>query len=85
MARADRRLKKIRTAFIRHLFDRLVYRDRDLLARHGMREKLENHYGEENRILEHVAEEILASGPGRHALAHFQDDDHVHAPQARSA
>lgn len=84
MARADRRLKKIRTAFIRHVFDRLVYRDQDLLARHGMREKLENHYGEENRVLEHVAEEILASGPGRHALAHFQDDDHGDFRQARS-
>ncbi len=69
MARVDRRLKKIRTAFIRHVFDRLLYRDRDLLARHGMREKLENHYGEEDRILARVADEVLASGPGDRALA----------------
>ncbi len=85
VARADRRLKKIRAAFIRHVFDRLVYRDRDFLGRHGMREKLENHYDEENRILEHVAEEILVSGPGGRALAYVEECDHDESPQARSA
>lgn len=69
MARLDRRLKKIRTAFIRHVFDRLVYRDRDLLARRGMREQLEKHYGEEDRVLSQVADEVLKSGPGDRALA----------------
>jgi hypothetical protein len=76
VARIDRRLKKIRTAFIRHVFDRLVYRDRDLLARHGMREKLEKHYGDEDRVLARVADEVLASGPGEHALAQMQGDEH---------
>ncbi len=68
-ARFDRRMKKIRTALIRHVFDRMVYRDWDMLARHGMRDVLDRHYAEEERLLAAAAHDILSSGPGDHALA----------------
>lgn len=64
-----RPLRKLRTLFIRHGFDRVVYRDWDLLAAHGMREQLDAHYADENRRLNAVAARILDEGPGAHARA----------------
>lgn len=69
MQRIHRRLTKIRTALIRHGFDRLVYRDWDLLARHGMREKLEAHYEPEYRALSEISAAVLDEGPGPAARA----------------
>lgn len=65
--RLQRRLRKLRAMMIRHLFDRLVYRDWDLLARHRMRERIEAHYGCENRALMKVADRVLQQGPGSDA------------------
>jgi len=66
LARTGRRL---RTAFVQHIFDKIIYRDRDLLAAHGMREHLEAHYEAENRAIERVAAQIRTHGPGPRALA----------------
>ncbi len=60
--------RKFRTAFIRHAFDRIIYRDRDLLARGGMREKIDAHYRQEHERLIEVAQRILDHGPGQEAL-----------------
>ncbi|MDZ7828839.1 MAG: hypothetical protein U5K33_04915 [Halofilum sp. (in: g-proteobacteria)] len=65
--RFHRRLTKYRTALIRHGFDRLIYRDWDLLARHGMREALEAHYEQEYRLLTEISAAVLNEGPGQHA------------------
>lgn len=59
--------RKFRTLFIRHVFDRLIYRDWDLLEAHGMRGKLDEHYDDEYRVLTAVAQSILDSGPGESA------------------
>lgn len=67
--RLDRTFRRIRTGFIQHVFDRLIYRDWDLLAAHGMREQLDAWYDRENRVIERVAREILANGPGPRAYA----------------
>jgi len=67
--RLHRRLTKYRTALIRHGFDRLIYRDWDLLARHGMRGLLEAHYEPEYRILTEISTAVLDEGPGPRARA----------------
>lgn len=67
--RLGRPLRSLRTLVIRHGFDKLVYRDWDLLAAHGMREKLDAHYADENRRLNEAAAEILENGPGPAARA----------------
>lgn len=64
-----RPLRKLRTLIIRHGFDRVIYRDWDLLAAHGMREQLDAHYADENRRLNRAAAEILEHGPGPTARA----------------
>lgn len=66
--RLHRRLRKLRTVIIRHLFDKLIYRDRDLLARHGMRARLDQHYADADAALSAVAEHVLRHGPGVEAL-----------------
>lgn len=63
-----RRMRKLRALMIHHLFDRLTYRDWDLLARHGMRQQLAAHYQSEKEALEAVANHILEHGPGPEAL-----------------
>lgn len=75
--RLDRTLRRIRTAFIQHVFDRFIYRDWDLLGAHGMRERLDGWYDEENRVIASVAREILASGPGPRAYAIASGGDDV--------
>lgn len=67
--RLHRRLTKYRTTLIRHGFDRLIYRDWDLLARHGMRDLLEAHYEREYRTLTGISATILDEGPGARARA----------------
>ena len=64
-----RPLRKLRTLVIRHGFDKLVYRDGDLLAAHGMRAKLDAHYASENERLDAVATAVLDRGPGWEARA----------------
>lgn len=48
-------VRNLRRIFIRKIFDRIIYKDWDMLARGGMREKLDNFYEEENRRLEQHA------------------------------
>ncbi len=67
-ARIDRRLKRIRTAIVRHVFDKIIYRDWDLLAQENLREKLDGHYQAEWRLLSEAAREILADGPAESVL-----------------
>lgn len=69
MQRVHRRLAKFRAALIRHGFDRWIYRDWDLLERHGMRERLEAHYENEYRMLNEISAAILDEGPGPRARA----------------
>lgn len=52
-------LRRLRRGFIQHVFDRLIYYDWDLLARHGMREQIEAHYAQENAELKRIARDIL--------------------------
>jgi hypothetical protein len=52
--------RTVRREFIRQVFDRTVYVDEDLLARHGMREQIRAHYAEENARLTAIAEAELA-------------------------
>jgi len=65
--RASSPLRRLRTALVRHGFDKAIYLDWDLLERHGMREQLESYYGSEDQVLSEVAETILAQGPGSQA------------------
>lgn len=60
--------RKLRTTFVRHVFDRLVYKDWDLLRAHGMRRILESHYDSEFATLTMVAERVLDEGPDESAL-----------------
>ncbi len=64
----DRRLKRIRTAVVRHVFDKIIYRDWDLLAQDNLRGKLDAHYETEWRLLSDVAREILTNGPAESVL-----------------
>ncbi len=58
-----RPLRSLRTNLIRHGLDRLVYIDWDLLARDGMRQRIEAHYADEQAVIERIGETILDSGP----------------------
>jgi|AntDeeMinimDraft_5_1070356.scaffolds.fasta_scaffold14147_2 hypothetical protein len=82
VARLDRRLKKIRTALVRHVFDRIVYRDWDMLAHHNMRRSLDEHYAEYERMLALAAAEILSAGPGERALARVEPDGNCPDPKS---
>lgn len=55
-----RKLRRVRRAVIQYGFDRLVYKDWDLLARGGMRERIERHYAREDAELRAIAEQCLA-------------------------
>jgi len=73
--RARRRLRRWRTVFIQHVFDRVVYRDWDLLARRGMRQELERHYADEYNALTRAAQTILDHGPGEMARTAAEEHD----------
>jgi len=59
-----RRARRLRAVMIQHAFDRLFYRDWDLLARYGMRDRLEEHYRSADEALAAVADRVLIDGPG---------------------
>lgn len=52
---------RMRRVLIQHGFDKLIYRDWDLLDRHGMRQTLDSHYAAESAELERIAARVLAS------------------------
>lgn len=54
-----RPLRKIRAALIKHGFDKVIYRDEDLLARAGMRTRLERHYDSDYAALRSISERHL--------------------------
>lgn len=56
-------LRKLRTNFIRHVFDRILYIDWDLLAADDMRTHIQAHYRNEQETIERIAETILDEGP----------------------
>ena len=56
-------LRRVRRNLIQHVFDRIAYKDWDLLERNGMRELIEAHYAEENAELQRIAHTILKNGP----------------------
>jgi len=59
--------RRLRGVFIQHVFDRLIYRDWDLLAHAGMREHLEAHYALADERLAGAADRVLVEGPGEAA------------------
>lgn len=63
-----RMVRALRRQFVQKVFDRLVYRDWDLLERHDMRAIIDEYYAEENRRIEAAAAEILDHGPSAAAL-----------------
>jgi len=65
--------RRLRGVFIQHVFDRLIYRDWDLLARGGMRERLEQHYAQADGRLAQVADRVLVEGPGESARRVAED------------
>jgi hypothetical protein len=70
--RIHRRVRKLRALMIHHVFDKLVYRDEDMLARHGMRSRLDEHYAHADASLSAVAEHILRHGPEPEALRRIE-------------
>lgn len=60
--RLTRPFRRFRRTFIQHVFDRVIYKDWDLLAQHGMRRIIDDHYARENAELEHIARLILERG-----------------------
>lgn len=62
-----RMLRAMRRQFVQKVFDRIVYRDWDLLERHDMRAIIDEYYADENERIEAVATEILDHGPSRAA------------------
>lgn len=61
--RLTRPLRRFRRVFIQHGFDKIIYKDWDLLARHGMRERIDAYYADENVEIERIAGVILDHGP----------------------
>lgn len=62
--RLTRPFRRLRRTFIQHGFDKVIYKDWDLLQRHGMRSRLDAHYKNENAELRRIAGIILDQGPG---------------------
>lgn len=52
-------LMKIRRAFVQHAFDRMIYKDWDLLKKGGLRERIEAHYAAEAQELRRIAHEKI--------------------------
>ncbi|MBA1147701.1 hypothetical protein H0Z60_11620 [Ectothiorhodospiraceae bacterium WFHF3C12] len=72
-----RLLTNVRRQFVQKVFDRIIYRDWDLLQRHGMREIIDEYYADEYRRIETVATEILDHGPSRAAFeAAYREQSH---------
>lgn len=63
LRRRLRLLRKLRTQFIKHLFDKVLYKDWDLLKRGGMRQKLDAYYREEEKALAQIADRVLKGQP----------------------
>lgn len=76
LRRARGRLRQFRTMLIRHGFDRLFYRDWDLLEARSMRRQLDEHYENQERALTAIANTILEQGPGENALARADEAAH---------
>ena len=77
-----RRLRPVTTPFIRlrrlliqHVFDRIIYRDWDLLAHADMRPRIDAHYAEESERLRIIAATVAAAR--RHQCTPDQDDRKV--------
>jgi len=59
--------RRLRGVLIQHVFDRLIYRDWDLLEDAGMREQLEAYYASADEQLAAAADRVLVEGPGEAA------------------
>lgn len=55
-----RLIANIKRNFVKHIFDKIIYKDWDLLARDDMRNRLDQHYFEENNVLIEIASRELA-------------------------
>lgn len=62
-SRVGRSLRRLRRAFIQHVFDRMIYMDWDLLKRSGMREQIDRYYLTELQEIDRIARRILENGP----------------------
>jgi hypothetical protein len=58
-----RPLKKFRRLFIQHVFDKLIYKDWDMLASHNMRKYIDEYYAQDEEEIENIADLILRYGP----------------------
>jgi len=54
-----RKLRRARRTFIQYGFDRLIYKDWDLLVKGGMRERIDAHYAKEEEEIRAIAERCL--------------------------
>lgn len=61
-------VRRLRTALIRHVFDRIIYRDWDYLQRQGMRATIDAFYEDEMARTEQAARVLLDNGPGEAVL-----------------
>lgn len=59
------KLRRARRIFIQYLFDRVLYKDWDLLAKGGMRDRIEAHYAKEEEAIKAIAERCLTRGESR--------------------
>jgi len=59
--------RRLRGVLIQHVFDRLIYRDWDLLEDAGIRKHLEAHYALADERLAGAADRVLVEGPGEAA------------------
>ena len=59
------KLRRVRRIFIQYIFDRVFYKDWDLLAKGGMRDRIETHYAKEQEAIKAIAERCLAPGESR--------------------
>lgn len=80
--RVRRHARRLRSLMIRHVFDRLIYRDWDYLERHGMRDRIDEFYADELKRTAAAAERVLEEGPGLAALRASRRDGA--APCART-
>ena len=61
--RLTKPFRNFRHTFIQYVFDKLVYKDWDLLESQEMRSRIEEHYASENRELKEISRIVLEEGP----------------------
>lgn len=68
------RLRRLRRILVQHGFDKLVYKDWDLLAEDGLRERINAHYARENEEIRRIAARQITPGPSDSARSDDRRD-----------